>query len=410
MKQLLQSFQAGARRLGARLAWSANMSQVPRPIHEEDLAWYRPGGYHPVRIGDHFNHGKYKVLNKLGYGSYSTVWLARNNETKRHVALKVLAADTSKVELDINELDILLKLTSKSATNPGTTHVLGLLDHFEHRGPHGDHLCLVSKPMGPDVSIFITEFSKARIPVATVKKFSKQLLLALSYLHDECQAANILIESPAINRLFEELASEDFVSHDVTLPPPDDFYMRSTQMYTDEENIAESSELSVRLADFGTASWFDHHFTDWIQPEMLRAPEVTLWADWDHKVDIWNLGLVIWELTHGAVLFDGGWTPQDVYTAEAHLAQMTALLGAFPKSLLSRSRERDRYFDSDGNLLKPSTFGSVSLDGFCKGLNADMPESDRVDFLDFIKAMIRLDPAERPDAKTLLGHKWIQGS
>ncbi|KAI8302866.1 Serine/threonine-protein kinase SRPK [Colletotrichum sp. SAR11_59] len=119
----------------------------------------------------------------------------------------------------------------------------------------------------------------------------------------------------------------------------------------------------------------------------------------------------IWELTQGAVLFDGSWTPQDPYTAEAQLAQMTSLLGTFPKSLLSRSRECDRYFTSDGNLLKPSTFGSLSLNDMCKNrLNCDMSESDRADFLDFIMTMIRLDPAERPDAKTLLGHKWIQES
>ncbi|KAI8270202.1 Serine/threonine-protein kinase SRPK [Colletotrichum sp. SAR11_239] len=337
MKQLLQSFQAGARRLGARLVWSANMSQVPRPIDEEDLAGYRPGGYHSVRIGDHFNHGKYKVLNKLGYGGYSTVWLARNNETESHVALKVLAANTSEVGLDKNELDILLRLSSRSATNPGTAHVLSLLDHFEHRGPNGDHLCLVSKPMGPNMSVFRTLFPKAKIPVPTIKRVSKQLLLALSYLHDECQV-----------------------------------------IHTGDEDITESSEISVRLADFGT-------------------------------LDIWNLGLVIWELTQGAVLFDGSWTPQDPYTGEAQLAQMTSLLGAFPKSLLSRSRECDRYFASDGNLLKPSTFGSLSLDDMCKDrLNCNMSDSDRADFLDFIMAMIRVDPAERPDAKTLLGHKWIQ--
>lgn len=26
---------------------------------------------------------------------------------------------------------------------------------------------------------------------------------------------------------------------------------------------------------------------------MLRAPEVILGADWDSKVDIWNLGLIV---------------------------------------------------------------------------------------------------------------------
>jgi hypothetical protein len=42
---------------------------------EEDLSRYCIGGYHPVRVGDVFNNGTYKVLRKLGYGIYSTVWL-----------------------------------------------------------------------------------------------------------------------------------------------------------------------------------------------------------------------------------------------------------------------------------------------------------------------------------------------
>lgn len=44
---------------------------------EEGKAAYRPGGFHPVYIGDIFN-GRYKVLNKIGYGLYSTVWLVKD--------------------------------------------------------------------------------------------------------------------------------------------------------------------------------------------------------------------------------------------------------------------------------------------------------------------------------------------
>ena len=44
---------------------------------EEGRDVYRPGGLHPVYIGDVY-HDKYKVLNKIGYGVYSTVWLARD--------------------------------------------------------------------------------------------------------------------------------------------------------------------------------------------------------------------------------------------------------------------------------------------------------------------------------------------
>lgn len=40
---------------------------------------YRPGGYHPIHLGDVFQD-RYKVLRKLGYGSYSTVWLVRDSQ------------------------------------------------------------------------------------------------------------------------------------------------------------------------------------------------------------------------------------------------------------------------------------------------------------------------------------------
>ena len=39
---------------------------------------YRPGGYHPVHLGDLFFDDQYKVIRKLGEGSSSIVWLARN--------------------------------------------------------------------------------------------------------------------------------------------------------------------------------------------------------------------------------------------------------------------------------------------------------------------------------------------
>jgi hypothetical protein len=41
---------------------------------------YRPGGFHPVNLGDTFHHGKYRVIRKLGDGSHSTVWLAVSSE------------------------------------------------------------------------------------------------------------------------------------------------------------------------------------------------------------------------------------------------------------------------------------------------------------------------------------------
>lgn len=46
---------------------------------KEGRAAYRPGGFHPVYIGDLFNN-RFKVLNKIGYGQYSTVWLVKETQ------------------------------------------------------------------------------------------------------------------------------------------------------------------------------------------------------------------------------------------------------------------------------------------------------------------------------------------
>jgi hypothetical protein len=42
----------------------------------EEALNYSEYGFHPVRPGDVYYDGKYKVWRKLGYGSSSTTWLA----------------------------------------------------------------------------------------------------------------------------------------------------------------------------------------------------------------------------------------------------------------------------------------------------------------------------------------------
>jgi hypothetical protein len=44
----------------------------------EPLSGYKPGGYHPVHLGDKFHGNRFIVVHKLGWGSYSTIWLARD--------------------------------------------------------------------------------------------------------------------------------------------------------------------------------------------------------------------------------------------------------------------------------------------------------------------------------------------
>ncbi|KAF2732395.1 kinase-like protein [Polyplosphaeria fusca] len=47
------------------------------PFEEEQLPWYNPDQFYPIRIGEILD-SSYKLLGKLGYCAYSTVWLYIN--------------------------------------------------------------------------------------------------------------------------------------------------------------------------------------------------------------------------------------------------------------------------------------------------------------------------------------------
>lgn len=46
-------------------------------VEEETWEWYSLKNFYPVRIGEVFK-AQYRVVGKLGYGGYATVWLCRD--------------------------------------------------------------------------------------------------------------------------------------------------------------------------------------------------------------------------------------------------------------------------------------------------------------------------------------------
>lgn len=153
---------------------------------EEDWEDYVPGGYHPVHIGDTFSDGRYVVVRKLGWGHFSTVWLAKDNKMDRHVALKVVKSAARYTETALDEIKLLQRLISADPTHPGRSHVISFLDHFRHKGPNGNHVCMVFEVLGENLLGLIKRHQTKGVPIGLVRQIGKQVLLGLDYMHREC--------------------------------------------------------------------------------------------------------------------------------------------------------------------------------------------------------------------------------
>lgn len=73
---------------------------------DEGIADYKIGGYHPVHLGEVLID-RYIILQKLGWGHFSTVWLARDIKFETFVALKVQKSAPHYQEAAYDEVEIL---------------------------------------------------------------------------------------------------------------------------------------------------------------------------------------------------------------------------------------------------------------------------------------------------------------
>ena len=188
---------------------------------EEDAEDYCKGGYHPVSVGETFKDGRYIVTRKLGWGHFSTVWLSRDTETGRHVALKVVRSAAHYTETAVDEIKLLNKIVQANPNHPGKKHVVSLLDSFEHKGPNGTHVCMVFEVLGENLLGLIKRWNHRGIPMALVKQITKQVLLGLDYLHRECgiihtdlKPENVLIEIGDVEQIVKTFVKGE--------PTPDD--------------------------------------------------------------------------------------------------------------------------------------------------------------------------------------------
>lgn len=148
---------------------------------DEGTEDYRRGGYHAVRIGDSFKNGRYVVQSKLGWGHFSTVWLAWDTQISRYVALKVQKSAQHYTEAAMDEITILQQIADGDPDDKKC--VVKLLDHFKHSGPNGQHVCMVFEYLGDNLLTLIKYSDYRGLPIHKVKEICFNVLVGLDYLH-----------------------------------------------------------------------------------------------------------------------------------------------------------------------------------------------------------------------------------
>jgi len=151
---------------------------------EEDIEDYRRGGYHPVKIDDVFKT-RYKIIKKMGWGHFSTVWVALDIQTNKQVAMKIQKSASHYTEAALDEIKLLQKVTEFDIDN--VKCVVHLLDSFEHKGPNGTHICMVFELLGPNLLTLIRRYNYEGIPIPIIKDITRQILIGLDFLHTQCQ-------------------------------------------------------------------------------------------------------------------------------------------------------------------------------------------------------------------------------
>ncbi|KQK16317.1 serine/threonine-protein kinase SRPK [Brachypodium distachyon] len=400
---------------------------------DEGVDGYRKGGYHAVRPGDQFAAGRYVAQRKLGWGNFSTVWLAFDIESQKFVALKIQKSAPEFAQAALHEIEFLSEITNRDPSN--CKHTIQLIDHFKHAGPNGQHICLVFEFLG-DSLLKLVQYNRYKgIGLSRVREICRSILVGLDYLHGELgiihsdlKLENVLLVStidpskdPIRSGLKPNLERPEVNPNAEAVHNPIDkkLKMRARRVlaklaekkktaaeFARAERNLDGIDMTCKIVDFGNACWADKQFTDFIQTRQYRAPEVILGAGYSFPVDMWSFACIAFELATGEMLF----TPKEGHgysEDEDHLALMMEVLGKVPKKIATMGTKSKEYFDRHGDLkrirrLKFSSIERVLVDKY------KIPQSDAREFADFLCPLLDFAPEKRPTAAQCLQNKWLQ--
>ncbi|KAJ5953482.1 kinase-like protein [Penicillium verhagenii] len=358
-------------------------------IEEQTLPFYHGKYYYPVKIGQVFND-RYRIIAKLGYGAYSTVWLTwdersyptrivlitapvtnLNYRANEYASLKVsVRIDNNNAEPSpvLNEINMLRRLKQfADKDHPGLDFTRLARDIFETESLAGRHHCIAYKPQGNSVRTLQEVFPNAMIP----------------------KTLNVLMEIDDDTSL---QAIEDQESQDPSLPITSTTEDMPIVVYKSRPTMLALSGHPI-LTDYGQMRLVEGCLNqDWWMSDLYRAPEVLLHLPWGFPADIWSIGVMMihtLELLEGKNLFDPIDHVNGQYVIPLALAQYIGYLGPLPW-ILSRT----------ARFLQPT----LTHRDFVTTIP---PGEEKDQFLRFIRKVLAWDPEVRATSNEIIPDEWL---
>ena len=404
---------------------------------EESVASSATDDYIDKHKGDHnygdLIDGRYFLIKKLGYGTFSTIWLANMIDTDLFFAIKVFHCDTDSFESGVSEVKKINMLQALGFKMTKLYEVLRFTP-LESSSTSIPSICLVMDILTTNVRQLtkIENLVTEQFALHVIKQVSEslQVLLDNGYLYTDLRTENIMIKtnddnleafkeaylsceySTEYKNICDEILKEKKynlsnkkhkkkfnlekrLASQIHLCDLCDVIIDGIEHIEPNYTIDENTE--VYLIDFGTLVENEKKNTNYfVQSRNYAAPEILVKYPYTYKIDVWSLGCVLYEILTAEYLFlsEHGKTHS---TDLSHVFWIVELLGKFPH-YLTQTKEARNFFYSSGKFREEITEKEWSIE---KSLLAD---DTTVSFktIELLKMLLKIDPKERPSYEKII--------
>ncbi|XP_016896504.1 LOW QUALITY PROTEIN: dual specificity protein kinase CLK2 [Cynoglossus semilaevis] len=337
-------------------------------------------GHLICRSGDVLQE-RYEIVSTLGEGTFGRVMQCIDHRRGgAHVALKIIKNVEKYKEAARLEINVLEKINEKDPDNKFLC--VQMYDWFDYHG----HMCISFELLALSTFDFLKENNYLPYSIGQVRHMAYQICLAVKFLHDN------------------KLTHTDLKPENI-LFVNSDFTMSYNVEKKREERTVKST--SVRVVDFGSATFDHEHHSTIVSTRHYRAPEVILELGWSHPCDVWSIGCILFEYYLGFTLFQ-------THDNREHLAMMERILGPVPSRMIRKTRKQKYFYrgrlDWDDS---PSDYVLVTgkyVRENCKPLRRYLlsEAEEHHQLFDLIESMLEYEPSKRLLLADSLKHPFFE--